>query len=94
MSLTPHTLPTGIYYMIYIFLIYNQDYNTYNIDRCRDKRMVFAKSAQREIQMVSPPNCWAVLEHLKLNFIICSLENHVKKILPLHGVSIIPGRSL
>ena len=78
MSLTPHTLPTGIYYMIYIFLIYNQDYNTYNIDRCRDKRMVSAKSAQREIQMVSPPNCWAVLEHLKLNLIICSLENQVK----------------
>lgn len=50
------------------------DYNTYNIDRYRDKQKVSAKSARHGIQMVSPPNCLAVLEHLKLNLIICSLE--------------------
>ena len=54
------------------------DYNTYNIDRYRDKQKVSAKSARHGIQMVSPPNCLAVLEHLKLNLIICSLENQVE----------------
>ena len=96
MSFPPHTLPTGIYYMIYNIIFNIQpcnDYNTYNIDRYRDKQKVSAKSARRGIQMVSPPNCLAVLEHLKLNLIICSPKKQVD-LLPLHGVSISPGRSL